>query len=65
MSMPNSPPGSTGRPTWQDRLSDHCRRNKLAPPVFNIVSDRRGTYPISDFSPAYTFLLPPFVISIP
>ncbi|KAJ5734282.1 hypothetical protein N7493_003068 [Penicillium malachiteum] len=22
MSLPNSPPGNTGRPTWQDRLSD-------------------------------------------
>ncbi|KAJ5731126.1 uncharacterized protein N7483_005634 [Penicillium malachiteum] len=42
----------------------HCRRAKLAPPVFNIVSDRRGTYPISVFLPAYTFLLPPFVISL-
>ncbi|KAJ6015667.1 hypothetical protein N7540_010258 [Penicillium herquei] len=47
MSLPNSPPGNTGRPSWQDQLSDHCRRTKLAPPVFNIVSDRRGTYPIS------------------
>ncbi|KAJ5108858.1 hypothetical protein N7456_005533 [Penicillium angulare] len=43
MSMPTSPPGSSAnRPTWQDQLSGYCTRNKLAPPVFNIVSDRRG-----------------------
>ncbi|KAF3386490.1 hypothetical protein F1880_000085 [Penicillium rolfsii] len=45
MSMPNSPQGSStaGRPSWQEQLQEeHCRRMKLPPPVFNIVSDRRG-----------------------
>ncbi|KAF2836052.1 hypothetical protein M501DRAFT_1019265 [Patellaria atrata CBS 101060] len=27
---------------WQGRLQDHCRAAQLRPPVFNIVSDRRG-----------------------
>ncbi|KAI9874052.1 MAG: hypothetical protein M1830_010251 [Pleopsidium flavum] len=30
------------RPTWQERLQDHCRAAQMHPPVFNIVSDRRG-----------------------
>ncbi|RWQ94257.1 hypothetical protein C8Q69DRAFT_446155 [Paecilomyces variotii] len=42
----SSPQGNGGsRPTWQERLEvkkDHCRRAKMQPPVFNIVSDRRG-----------------------
>ncbi|KAJ5222556.1 uncharacterized protein N7469_008796 [Penicillium citrinum] len=44
MSLPNSPQGSAaaGRLSWQDQLTEHCRRNKLPNPVFNIVSDRRG-----------------------
>ncbi|KAJ5175380.1 uncharacterized protein N7482_001257 [Penicillium canariense] len=44
MSLPNSPQGSSaaGRPSWQEQLQEHCRRTKLPPPVFNIVSDRRG-----------------------
>jgi hypothetical protein len=28
--------------TWQEKLQDHCRRAQLHPPVFNILSDRRG-----------------------
>ncbi|KAI9780596.1 MAG: hypothetical protein M1816_002816 [Peltula sp. TS41687] len=28
--------------SWQERLQDHCRATQLNPPVFNIVSDRRG-----------------------
>ncbi|KAJ5565157.1 hypothetical protein N7513_001399 [Penicillium frequentans] len=40
MSLPAS---SSNLPSpWQDRLLDHCRRTKLAAPIFNIVSDRRG-----------------------
>jgi len=43
MSTPSSPQGSFGaRPSWQDRLNEHCRRAKIQLPVFNIVSDRRG-----------------------
>ncbi|KAJ5895385.1 hypothetical protein N7495_007076 [Penicillium taxi] len=43
MSLPTSPQGSAaGRPSWQDQLQAHCRSTKLPPPVFNIVSDRRG-----------------------
>ncbi|KAJ5464775.1 uncharacterized protein N7458_000461 [Penicillium daleae] len=54
MSQLNSPQGTStaARPSWQDQLQeplawtnvleDHCRRTKLPPPVFNIVSDRRG-----------------------
>ncbi|KAJ5778306.1 hypothetical protein N7520_001552 [Penicillium odoratum] len=41
MSLPASPPANAPTP-WQSQLSEHCRRTKLAPPVFNIVSDRRG-----------------------
>jgi len=33
---------NTGRPTWQEKLQDHCRVAQLQPPVFNLVSDRRG-----------------------
>jgi len=28
--------------SWQEQLQDHCRDLQLRPPVFNIVSDRRG-----------------------
>ncbi|MCJ1479342.1 hypothetical protein MMC13_008027 [Lambiella insularis] len=28
--------------SWQERLQDQCRIAQLPPPVFNIVSDRRG-----------------------
>lgn len=44
MSLPTSPQGTnTGnRVSWQDQLQEHCRCTKLSPPVFNIVSDRRG-----------------------
>ncbi|KAJ5788440.1 hypothetical protein N7457_003430 [Penicillium paradoxum] len=51
MSYSISVPGNGvgNRPTWQDQLLDHCTRTKQPPPVFNIVSDRRGTYP--DFRP--------------
>lgn len=31
--------------TLTNVLEEHCRRAKLPPPVFNIVSDRRGTFP--------------------
>jgi len=27
---------------WQEQLQDHCRKAQMQPPVFNIVSDRRG-----------------------
>jgi len=30
------------RPTWQEKLQDHCRNAQLQAPVFNLVSDRRG-----------------------
>ncbi|CRK22193.1 hypothetical protein HYQ45_011948 [Verticillium longisporum] len=33
----NSPCGP-----WQDRLEDACREANIMPPVFQIVSDRRG-----------------------
>ncbi|KAG9243879.1 hypothetical protein BJ878DRAFT_422625 [Calycina marina] len=32
--------GSTG--TWQEKLADKCREANYHPPVFQIVSDRRG-----------------------
>ncbi|KAJ5045615.1 hypothetical protein EN45_030330 [Penicillium chrysogenum] len=53
MSYTTSPQGNSvgSRPSWQDQLQDHCTRNKQSPPVFNIVSDRRGTYPISNPPP--------------
>ncbi|TDZ29929.1 hypothetical protein C8035_v003726 [Colletotrichum spinosum] len=28
--------------TWQERLKDACREANIHPPVFQIVSDRRG-----------------------
>ncbi|KAK1659826.1 hypothetical protein BDP55DRAFT_562261 [Colletotrichum godetiae] len=28
--------------TWQERLEDACREANIRPPVFQIVSDRRG-----------------------
>ncbi|KAK2021531.1 hypothetical protein LZ31DRAFT_363416 [Colletotrichum somersetense] len=28
--------------TWQERLEDACREANILPPVFQIVSDRRG-----------------------
>jgi len=27
---------------WQQTLEDYCQKNMLRPPVWNIVSDRRG-----------------------
>ncbi|KAA6414985.1 MAG: hypothetical protein FRX48_01736 [Lasallia pustulata] len=43
MSSPNSPTSSGGLgPSWQEKLQNHCRAAQLHPPVFNIVSDRRG-----------------------
>ncbi|KGO70990.1 hypothetical protein PITC_065640 [Penicillium italicum] len=44
MSYTTSPQGNSvgSRPSWQDQLQDHCTRTKLSPPLFNIVSDRRG-----------------------
>lgn len=30
------------RLSWQDQLREYCLRTKLQPPVFSIVSDRRG-----------------------
>ncbi|CAG7919072.1 unnamed protein product [Penicillium olsonii] len=43
MSYANNVQGGAGaRPSWQDQLQEHCRSTKMNPPVFNIVSDRRG-----------------------
>lgn len=28
--------------SWQERLEDKCREVQLAPPVFQLLSDRRG-----------------------
>ncbi|KAI9933442.1 hypothetical protein ASPWEDRAFT_174603 [Aspergillus wentii DTO 134E9] len=35
--MSSAQPGS-----WQDKLQQYCNANKFGPPVYNIVSDRRG-----------------------
>lgn len=32
-----TPPGF-----WQEKLIEHCRNAQMRPPVWNIVSDRRG-----------------------
>ncbi|KAI9884304.1 MAG: hypothetical protein M1823_003913 [Watsoniomyces obsoletus] len=43
--MASPDPATNGRGQtsyWQERLQEHCRANQLHPPVFNIVSDRRG-----------------------
>ncbi|KAF4595604.1 hypothetical protein GQ602_001217 [Ophiocordyceps camponoti-floridani] len=39
-----SPTGSNSSAsfTWQERLEEVCRQAKLCPPVFQLVSDRRG-----------------------
>ncbi|KAA8650080.1 hypothetical protein EYZ11_008742 [Aspergillus tanneri] len=42
MSLPNSPQANGGRVSWQEQLGEYCRRAKIEPPVFHIVSDRRG-----------------------
>lgn len=41
MPSPTSVNGLRSSP-WQEKLQDHCQRCHLHPPVFNIVSDRRG-----------------------
>jgi len=33
---------SSGTATWQERLEEACREAQIHPPVFQIVSDRRG-----------------------
>ncbi|PLB50573.1 hypothetical protein P170DRAFT_474135 [Aspergillus steynii IBT 23096] len=42
MSAAASPQGGSTRVSWQTQLHEHCRRAKISPPVFNIVSERRG-----------------------
>lgn len=42
MSLQGNSQRGANWPSWQEQLQDHCRRAKLQPPVFNIVSDRRG-----------------------
>jgi len=38
-----SPSSSTyGAGSWQERLEEACRDAQLRPPVFHLVSDRRG-----------------------
>ncbi|KAI9732577.1 MAG: hypothetical protein M1834_003913 [Cirrosporium novae-zelandiae] len=34
--------GGGSKKTWQEKLQEHCHAAKIQPPVFNIVSDRRG-----------------------
>ncbi|KFX87360.1 hypothetical protein O988_03004 [Pseudogymnoascus sp. VKM F-3808] len=36
----SSPSSATS--TWQDKLQERCRTAQINPPVFSIVSDRRG-----------------------
>ncbi|KFA47779.1 hypothetical protein S40293_09023 [Stachybotrys chartarum IBT 40293] len=42
--MSSSPTYSSGSSSWQERLEEVCRDAQLRPPVFQIVSDRRGKY---------------------
>ncbi|KAI9890672.1 MAG: hypothetical protein M1814_003741 [Vezdaea aestivalis] len=43
LSLPSPSSPTAGRRTyWQEALIDHCRNTRMTPPVFNIVSDRRG-----------------------
>ncbi|WEW59368.1 hypothetical protein PRK78_004839 [Emydomyces testavorans] len=37
-----APVNGATRPTWQEKLQDHCKLAHLPAPVFNLVSDRRG-----------------------
>ncbi|KAE9370447.1 hypothetical protein N431DRAFT_343057 [Stipitochalara longipes BDJ] len=32
----------SGAATWQERLEEKCREAQIHPPVFQIMSDRRG-----------------------
>ncbi|KFY17407.1 hypothetical protein V492_00704 [Pseudogymnoascus sp. VKM F-4246] len=38
----SSPSPSSATSTWQDKLQERCRTAQINPPVFSIVSDRRG-----------------------
>ncbi|KAI9817997.1 MAG: hypothetical protein M1832_004518 [Thelocarpon impressellum] len=41
--MSSSAAHSGARPySWQEKLEEHCRAAQMHPPVFSIVSDRRG-----------------------
>ncbi|KAK5006343.1 hypothetical protein LTR39_005686 [Cryomyces antarcticus] len=45
MNYANSSTSSAGAGTssaWQERLQEHCRATHMRPPIWNIVSDRRG-----------------------
>ncbi|KAF7874926.1 hypothetical protein EAF04_002100 [Stromatinia cepivora] len=33
---------NSSSPTWQEKLEERCREAQIHPPVFQIVSDRRG-----------------------
>ncbi|KAF7904329.1 hypothetical protein EAF00_001663 [Botryotinia globosa] len=33
---------SSGSATWQEKLEERCREAQIRPPIFQIVSDRRG-----------------------
>ncbi|KAH7319802.1 hypothetical protein B0I35DRAFT_478114 [Stachybotrys elegans] len=39
---PSSRSSSSSSTSWQERLEEVCRDAQLRPPVFQIVSDRRG-----------------------
>jgi hypothetical protein len=41
-SSSNQAQGAAQPYSWQQRLQDHCRSAQMNPPVWNIVSDRRG-----------------------
>ncbi|TKA81963.1 hypothetical protein B0A49_02541 [Cryomyces minteri] len=38
---PSAVPQSSSTP-WQEKLHDHCRARQMTPPVWTLVSDRRG-----------------------
>lgn len=42
MSMSSYSSNGSSTSTWQDKLQERCRAAQMNPPVFSIVSDRRG-----------------------
>jgi hypothetical protein len=40
--QPNAVNGTPLPGSWQEKLNDHCKNAQMRPPVWNILSDRRG-----------------------
>ncbi|CEJ91090.1 Putative Pc13g06420 protein [[Torrubiella] hemipterigena] len=42
MSVSSSSVATSATKSWQERLEDLCRDAQISPPVFQLLSDRRG-----------------------